>query len=62
MNIASAVAAPEVLATAKAQRWDTTLTIATVDRILHHAHVITTEDTSMRLSEATAGRGVIPLT
>ena len=39
-----------------------TLATATVDRLLHHAHVITTEGTSMRLAEATAGHGVVPLT
>jgi len=39
-----------------------TLATATVDRLLHHAHVVLTEGTSLRLSEATAGRGVIPLT
>jgi DNA replication protein DnaC len=39
-----------------------TLATATVDRLLHHAHVILTEGTSLRLSEATAGRGVVPLT
>ncbi|MEA5455255.1 IS21-like element helper ATPase IstB [Sinomonas sp. JGH33] len=39
-----------------------TLATAAVDRLLHHAHVITTEGTSLRLSEATAGRGVVPLT
>lgn len=38
-----------------------TLATAAVDRLLHHAHVIVTEGTSLRLSEATAGRGVIPL-
>jgi DNA replication protein DnaC len=38
-----------------------TLATATVDRLLHHAHVIITEGTSLRLSEATAGRGVVPL-
>ena len=38
-----------------------TLATATVDRLLHHAHVVLTEGTSLRLSEATAGRGVIPL-
>ena len=42
-------AAPEVLAT------------AAVDRLLHHAHVIITEGTSLRLAEATAGKGVVPL-
>jgi DNA replication protein DnaC len=39
-----------------------TLATAAVDRLLHHAHVIVTEGTSMRLSEATSGRGVVPLT
>lgn len=39
-----------------------TLATAAVDRLLHHAHVIITEDTSMRLSEATSGRVVVPLT
>jgi DNA replication protein DnaC len=38
-----------------------TLATAAVDRLLHHAHVITTEGNSLRLSEATAGRGVVPL-
>jgi DNA replication protein DnaC len=38
-----------------------TLATATVDRLLHHAHVVLTEGTSLRLSEATAGRGVMPL-
>jgi DNA replication protein DnaC len=28
---------------------------------LHHAHVVLTEGTSLRLSDATAGRGVMPL-
>jgi DNA replication protein DnaC len=32
-----------------------TLATATVDRLLHHAHVILTEGTSLRLTEATAG-------
>jgi DNA replication protein DnaC len=38
-----------------------TLATATVDRLLHHAHVVATEGTSLRLSEAIAGRGVVPL-
>ena len=38
-----------------------TLATATVDRLLHHAHVVLTEGTSLLLSEATAGRGVMPL-
>ena len=39
-----------------------TLATAAVDRLLHHAHVIITEGTSLRLTDATAGRGVVPLT
>lgn len=39
-----------------------TLATAAVDRLLHHAHVIVTEGTSLRLTEATAGKGVVPLT
>jgi hypothetical protein len=32
-----------------------------VDRLLHHAHLVATEGSSLRLAEATAGKGVIPL-
>jgi len=39
-----------------------TLATATVDRLLHHAHIVITEGTSHRLTEATADKGVIPLT
>jgi DNA replication protein DnaC len=39
-----------------------TLATATVDRLLHHAHIVLTEGTSLRLAEATAGKGVVPLT
>ena len=39
-----------------------TLATATVDRLLHHAHIVLTEGTSLRLAEATAGKRVIPLT
>jgi DNA replication protein DnaC len=38
-----------------------TLATATVDRLLHHAHIVLTEGTSLRLADATAGRGVKPL-
>jgi len=39
-----------------------TLAAATVDRLLHHAHVLLTEGTeSYRLTQATAGEGVTPL-
>jgi hypothetical protein len=34
-----------------------TLATATVDRLLHHAHVVLTEGASYRLAEATAGKG-----
>jgi len=37
------------------------LAAATVDRLLHHAHVVLTEGTSLRLAEALAGAGVVPL-
>jgi DNA replication protein DnaC len=39
-----------------------TLATATVDRLLHHAHIVLTDGTSLRLAEAIAGKGVIPLT
>jgi DNA replication protein DnaC len=38
-----------------------TLATATVDRLLHHAHLVTTSGDSHRLAEALAGKGVIPL-
>lgn len=38
-----------------------TLATATVDRLLHHAHVCVTTGDSVRLSQATSGRGVTPL-
>jgi DNA replication protein DnaC len=40
-----------------------TLATATVDRLLHHAHLVTTQGDSHRLAEALAGKGVMtPLT
>ena len=39
-----------------------TLATATVDRLLHHAHLVTTKGDSHRLAEALTGKGVIPLT
>jgi DNA replication protein DnaC len=40
-----------------------TLAGATVDRLLHHAHLCdTTGGESVRLAQATAGQGVVPLT
>jgi DNA replication protein DnaC len=38
-----------------------TLATATVDRLLHHAHVCITSGDSVRLAQATAGKGVAPL-
>lgn len=38
-----------------------TLVTATVDRLLHHAHVVLAGGSSLRLSEATAGRGAAAL-
>jgi DNA replication protein DnaC len=39
-----------------------TLATATVDRLLHHAHLIITEGDSHRLQQALAGKGVKTLT
>ena len=39
-----------------------TLATATVDRLLHHAHLVQTSGDSHRLAEALAGKGVIALT
>ena len=38
------------------------LATATVDRLLHHAHIVLTDGNSVRLAEALAGKGVMPLT
>ena len=38
-----------------------TLATAAVDRFLHHAHLVLTDGGSLRLAEATAGKGVKPL-
>ncbi len=39
-----------------------TIANATVDRLLHHAYVVLTAGDSIRLTQATAGKGVTPLT
>jgi DNA replication protein DnaC len=40
-----------------------TIATATVERLLHHAHVLITDgQDSYRLAQATAGKGVLPLT
>jgi DNA replication protein DnaC len=38
-----------------------TLASATVDRLMHHAHVCVTTGDSVRLQQATSGKGVVPL-
>jgi hypothetical protein len=38
-----------------------TIANATVDRLLHHAHLVITTGDSIRLTQATAGKGVTPL-
>uniref|UniRef100_UPI00384BD40C ATP-binding protein n=1 Tax=Kitasatospora fiedleri TaxID=2991545 RepID=UPI00384BD40C len=38
-----------------------TLATAAVDRLLHHAHIILTEGSSLRLTQATTGKRVVPL-
>jgi DNA replication protein DnaC len=38
-----------------------TLATATVDRLMHHAHICATSGESVRLAQATTGRGVTPL-
>jgi DNA replication protein DnaC len=38
------------------------LATATVDRLMHHAHMVLTDGGSLRLAEALAGKGVVPLT
>jgi DNA replication protein DnaC len=44
---------PKTLATATAT--------ATVDRLLHHAHICQTSGDPVRLSQALTGKGVTPL-
>jgi DNA replication protein DnaC len=44
------------------QLMDKTIASALVDRLMHHAHVIVTDGGSLRLADALAGKGVIPLT
>lgn len=38
-----------------------TIANATVDRLLHHAHIVITDGDSIRLTQATTGKGVTPL-
>ncbi|MGW2651946.1 ATP-binding protein, partial [Streptomyces sp. NPDC001393] len=37
-----------------------TLATATVDRLMHHAHIVVTQGDSYRLTQATSGQGVKP--
>jgi DNA replication protein DnaC len=39
-----------------------TLATATVDRLLHHAHIVVTQGDSFRFTEATTGKRIKPLT
>ena len=39
-----------------------TIANATVDRLMHHAHIVITTGDSIRLTQATKGKGVRPLT
>jgi DNA replication protein DnaC len=43
------------------QLMDKTIASALVDRLLHHAHVVVTDGQSLRLEDALAGKGVVPL-
>ena len=43
------------------QLMDKNLATALVDRLLHHAHVVLTDGESVRLADATSGKGVMPL-
>jgi DNA replication protein DnaC len=43
------------------QLMDKTIASALVDRLLHHAHVVVTDGESVRLADALAGKGVVPL-
>lgn len=38
-----------------------TIATAAVEGLLHHAHVVITDGTSLRLTDATNGTGVMPL-
>ena len=38
-----------------------TIASATVDRLMHHAHLVLTTGDSIRLTQATTGKGVTPL-
>ena len=64
----SALADPLILAANNPQAWRATAAGVRldpsegVDRLLHHAHIVMTAGDSIRLTQATAGKGVTPLT
>ena len=43
------------------QLMDRTIATALVDRLMHHAHLVVTDGESIRLADATSGKGVKPL-
>ena len=43
------------------QLMDKTVASALVDRLMHHAHLVLTDGQSVRLADALAGKGVVPL-
>lgn len=43
------------------QLMDRTIATALVDRLMHHAHLVVTDGESVRLADATSGKGVKPL-
>ena len=52
---------PEPVPVAFDELMPKTLATATVDRLMHHAHVCPTAGDSIRLSQALAGKGAMPL-
>ncbi len=44
------------------QLMDRTIATALVDRLMHHGHLVVTDGESIRLADATSGKGVKPLT
>jgi len=38
-----------------------TIANAAIDRLMHHAHLVTTAGDSIRITQAAAGKGVTPL-
>lgn len=65
VGAAGRFAAQLVVAAARSAGFDEqmpkTVATATVDRLLHYAHVFQTAGDSIRLTQALAGKGVMPL-